>query len=139
MAIYFGKTIDEKLALADIYYAESNHIRSFDWAEHGTNAQKASLNQAEREVNLYLGADMERDFSATSWPAEWNLNFRPDYAIFEHALFILENTARAKLATSGAEMIESEGYQEEERTSGVGLSPQATRFLQLNRIQIDRG
>ena len=29
--------------------------------------------------------------------------------------------------------------QEEERTSGVGLSPQATRFLQLNRLQIARG
>lgn len=139
MALYFGQTITVKLAAAEAYFAADNHIRALDWAEYTDNEKKASLNQAEREVDLYLGTDLENEYSSTSFPASWNKNFRPDCAIFEHGLFVLENTARTKTSEAGAEMIESEEYQEEERTSGVGLSPQATRFLQLNRLQIARG
>jgi len=139
MAIYFGITIAAKLVLADAYFATDNHIRALDWSEFSDDEKKASLNQAEREVNLYLGTDLEENFDATDWPADWNKNFRPDSAVFEHGLFILENTARTKTSGNGAESIESEEYQREERTTGVGLSPQATRFLQLNRMQIERG
>ena len=139
MAIYFGQTITEKLVLADAYFAEDNHIRSIDWAKYASNEKKAALNQSEREVNLYLGTDLEENFSSTDWPEEWNKNFRPDYAVFENALFILDNTARTSGSSSGAASIESEEYQEEERVSGVGLSPQATRFLQVNRLQLTRG
>ena len=139
MALYFGQAITVKLGLADAYYAEDNHIRAIDWAEHSDNEKKAALNQSEREVNLYLGIDLEESFESIDWPADWNKNFRPDLAIFEHSLFVLENTARTKASDTGAEMIESEEYQKEERTFGVGLSPQATRFLQLNRLQVERG
>lgn len=139
MAIYFGQAIAEKLAQADAYYALDNHIMALDWGEYNDNEKKAALNQSEREVNLYLGVDMEETYPTTSWPADWNPNFRPDYAIFEQSFFVLDNTARTKGSSSGAEMIESEKYQEEERTSGLSLSPQATRFLQLNRLQIERG
>ena len=139
MAIYFGITITAKLALADTYYAADNHIRAIDWAEYSDNEKKAALNQSEREVNLYLGTDLEESFDDTDWPAEWNKNFRPDLGIFEQSLFILENTARTKTSGNGAEMIESKEYQEEERSTGVGMAPQAVRFLQLNRLQLERG
>lgn len=139
MAVYFGESITDKLALAELYFAVDNHIRALDWAEYTDNEKKAALNQSEREVNLYLGTDLEYNFSTTDFPVDWNKNFRPDFAIFENSLFILDNTARTKTSTAGAEMIESEDYQEEERTTGVGLSPQATRFLQINRLQLDRG
>ena len=136
---YFDKTITEKLAQADVYYAADNHIRHFDWDRNTDDEKKAGLNQAQREVDLYLGINLEENYSDQDFPlADWE-NFRPDYAIFEHSLFILENTARTKASGSGAQEIESEEYQEEERTSGVTMSPQAQRFLQLNRIQLARG
>lgn len=136
---YFDKTITEKLAQADAYYAVDNHIRHYDWDRITDNEKKAGLNQAEREVNLYLGCDLAETYDDQDFPiSDWD-NFRPDFAIFEHSLFILENTARTKSDGDGAQEIESEEYQEEERTSGVGMSPQATRYLQLNRIQLTRG
>jgi hypothetical protein len=140
MAIYFGQIIATKLTQANAYFAVDNHIQAVDWSKCTDNEKKAGLLQAEREVNLYLGTDLEYNFSATSWPADWNLNFRPDYAVFEHAIFILGNTARTNgNDASGAEMIESADYQRQEMTQGVGMSPQATRFLQMNRSQIERG
>ena len=139
MAVYFGQTIDEKLSQAEDYFASDNHIQHLDWAEYTEDEKKAGLNQAEREVNLYLGINLEENYDDTDWPVDWNKNFRPDYACMEQAFFILENTARTKTGGDGAEMIESEEYQREERAHGVGLSPQATRYLRMNRLQLDRG
>jgi hypothetical protein len=139
MAIYFGEDIATKLGLADDYYAEGNHIRAYDWAQFGVNEQKAGLLQAEREINAYLGIDLELSFSSTSFPISACPNKRPDYSVFEHALFILDNTARTKTGTDGAQYIESDEYQEEEKNTGVTLSPQAQRFLGMNRIQSSRG
>lgn len=137
---YFDLTIDEKLEQADAFYAPTNSVRAYDWERNTTDERKAGLNQAEREVNLYLGINLEQSYSDTDFPIADMINFRPDYAIFEHALFILENTARTKAdSDSGAQEIESTDYQEEERNHGVSLSPQAARYLQLNRIQLTRG
>jgi hypothetical protein len=139
MAIYFGKTVTEKLAIADAYFGVNSHILAHDWAKISDDDQKAALIQAEREVNLYLGTDLEDMYDETSFPITGVPNFRPDYAIFEHAYFILDNTARTEAATDGVKRIESEEYQEEERASGVTMSPQAMRYLRMNRMQICRG
>ena len=136
---YFDKTISEKLAQADEYYAEDNNIKSFDWSRYTENERKAGLNQAQREIDLYLGTCLEVLYTDQDFPLHEGSSLRPDYAIFEHALFILDNTARTRTAGTGAQDIESAEYQEEERTSGVTVSPQATRFLRLNTIQIERG
>ena len=136
---YFDQDITEKLTQADTYYGAANHIRSIDWSKNTDDEQKAGLNQAQREVDLYLGINLEEDYSDQDFPISDFENFRPDYAIFEHALFILENTARTRASGSGAQEIESEEYQEEERNNGVTMAPQAARFLQLNRIQLQRG
>lgn len=136
---YFDKTLDEKVAQADDYYAVDNHISHFDWDKWSNDEHKAAVAQSEREINLYLGIDLLEVYGDEDFPiADWE-NFRPDFAIFEQAFFILDNTARTRTSASGPEAIESEQYQKEERTSGVGVSPQATRFLQLNRIQLERG
>ena len=140
MAIYFGQDIDTKLAQADAYYAAASHISSVDWLEHNEeDARKAGLVQAEREIDMYLGTCLEDNYVETDFPTDYNKNFRPDYAVFEQALFILDNTARTRSNGSGMKMIESALYQEEERTTGVPISPQATRFLRLNRLQAVRG
>lgn len=139
MAIYFGQDLDTKLAQANTYYGVNSHIRAHDWAKVTDDDKKASLVQAEREVNLYLGLDLEEEYAGESFPLSDFINFRPDYAIFEHAFFILDNTARTADGTGGARRIESIAYQEEERSGGVPMSPQAMRFLRLNRLQITRG
>jgi len=139
MSIYFGQDIDEKLAQANAYFDPSNGVVGYDWAQHTDTEKKGSLNQAEREINLYKGINLERCYDDTDFPVDWNENFRPDYAVFEHALFILENTARTNTATDGKVMIESEEYQKEEKQTGVTMSPQATRWLGVNRISIQRG
>ena len=84
---YFDKTIDEKYAQANTYYADGNHVRAFDWLKISESERKAGLNQAQREVDLYLGTDLEDTYDDQDFPIGDNPNFRPDYAIFEHALF----------------------------------------------------
>ena len=139
MAIYFGITITEKLAIADAYFAVDNHIHAYDWVKYEDPEKKAALNQAEREINLYIGINLEERFDATSFPISGCENYRPDFAVFKHAYFILDNTARTRSSETGVGDIESESYQEEERTQGVGVSPQAERFLRINRISLARG
>ena len=139
MAIYFGKTLEEKYTQSNAYYGAESHIRHHDWEAETEPDKKAALIQAEREVNLYCGTDYERFYSNTDWPVSGIPNLRPDYAIFEQALFILDETVRTKAGTDGPKDIESDEYQQEEKNTGVGISPQATRFLQLNRLQSARG
>lgn len=139
MAIYFGLAIAAKLALAETFFDATNHIRAYDWAKYSDDEKKAGLNQAQREVDLYLGIDLDTDYDTTDWPITAYPNFRPDYAVFEQAFFILDNTARTRSASTGAKDIESEEYQQEERDTGLGLAPQATRYLRMNTIQIERG
>ena len=139
MAIYFGITIAEKLTQADAYYGVANHIRSLDWGSYVENEQKAALLQAEREIDAHLGIALEENYSETSFPISEYSSYRPDYAIFEQALYLLNNTARQRTSSSGAELIESEQYQEQERTIGVGIAPEAMVFLRINRIQMERG
>lgn len=139
MAIYFGQDIAVKLAQADAYFAEGNHIQALDWLGYTDNERKAALLQSERVIDSHLGLMLETEYSTTSFPIVENSSYRPDYAVFEEALYLLDNTARMRSATHGAEMIESEEYQAEERKFGLSISPQALCFLRINRIQIERG
>ncbi len=135
---YFDKTIEEKLEQANEYFDVENNIRHYDWEFYETEGKKAGLNQAEREINLFCGANFAEVYDDEDFPISGYENFRPDYAIFEQALFVLENTARRK-SSGGAGDIESEEYQEEERLHGVGLCPVSGRYLDLNGIQMTRG
>ena len=139
MAIYFGQTITEKLSQADTYYGVANHIRNLDWNMYVDNEQKAALLQAEREIDSHLGIALEENYSNTDFPISEYSSYRPDYAVMEQALYLLTNTARQRTSSSGAELIESEQYQEDERTIGVGISPEAMVFLRVNKIQVERG
>lgn len=139
MGYYFGQSTATKLTLADTYFGVSNHIRHFDWNEYTDDERTAAIIQAERELDAHLGLVLEDEYSSTSFPIAAAPSFRPDYAVFEHGFYLLENTARTRTASGGAEMIESEGYQEAEKTVGVGIAPEALVFLRVNRIQIERG
>ena len=138
MAIYFGQTIAEKLVQADAYYDERS-IYKHDWNKLSDGDKKLALLNSEDRVNAYLGINLEEMYDETDWPEDNNPNFRPDYAIFVDAYFILDNTATTKDGTDGVKRIESESYQEEERASGVPIAPDATRYLRMNRLQVCRG
>jgi len=136
---YFDQTIEEKLVQADAFFGPRNDVRHLDWSKISEDERMAGLAQAERTVNLYLGVDLAVTYGDDDFPLLDQNNFRPDYAIFEHAYFMLDNIARTHTAVNGSKDIESEFYQEEERTSGLVLAPDAARYLQLNRAQIMRG
>ena len=137
MAIYFGQDADTKLALADAYYDERS-VYKYDWNKLSDAEKKLGLLHSEDRINMHLGLDLEENYSSQSFPLGDNPNFRPDYAIFVDALFLLENSARTAESTEGVRRIESEDYQREERQSGVPIAPEALRYLRINRLQITR-
>lgn len=139
MAIYFGQDIATKLTQADAFFGVNSHIRTYDWAEYTDDEQKAALVQAERELDGHIGMSLEESYSETSFPIVEHSSYRPDYAVFEQALFLLDNTARSRGASGGVKAIESEEYQREERTTGVTIAPAASMYLRLARIQMERG
>jgi hypothetical protein len=139
MAVYFGESLADKYALAEVYYGDESHIRTHDWAKETEADKKAALVQSERQVDKAIGVDMDTLYADIDWPVSANPNFRPDEAIFEQALFILDNTVRTKEGSDGAKKIESDEYQEEEKVSGVGLAPATTDCLRMNMTQISRG
>lgn len=139
MAVYFGETLETKYTLAETYFGVNSHIRSHDWANFTEDDKKAALIQSEREIDSYLAIVMDTCYDDINWPLDYRPNFRPDQAVFEQALYILDNTARTEDSSDGAAFIESASYQERERDDGVGVSPQAQRFLKLSRVQLDRG
>ena len=141
MAIYFGQDIDTKLALADAYFLPTNHVQGHDWdvAKYTNDERKGALNQAEREINLRIGLDLETSFSETDFPLSYDPNKRPDIACMEQALFLLDNTARTNTSTDGRKRIESAEYQEQEKSTGVLISPEAERYLGIKRRKIVMG
>jgi len=138
MAIYFGLTPAQKLVIADAYYAAGNHISSLDWLNYSDSDRTAGIIQAEREIDAYFAISLELAFDDTSFPISEIPNYRPDNAVFEHAYFILDNTARTKTDSDGPEMIESEVYQEEEKNHGLNVAPMALTLMKLatNRIEL---
>ena len=138
MPIYFGQDIATKLSQADDYFATDNHIQAYDWAEYSDTEKKAALTQSERELDAHMGLCLELNYSTTSFPIIENSSFRPDYAVMEHAFFLLDNTARVSADSGGVKRIESDRYQREERTTGVVISPKALVFLRAQVRKIAR-
>ena len=137
MAIYFGKTIEEKLALADAYFAPSNHPMGNRWSGYGDDERKASLQHAERKINLWLRGDLESAFSETDFPVSDCPNYRPDYAVMEQGLFILDNTDR-KQDNGLKSLINNEEYDRIERTTGITLCPEASQWIQKPSVKVSQ-
>lgn len=119
----------------DLYYLPNNHIKSYSWRKYSDDEKDAAFNQAIRELQITQGRELE-DQVGTSV-------YRDDYAVAEQALFILENTPR-KLA-DGSDGIESVQLSDNEKTKtklevkGIGISPEALRFMAVNRLKMVRG
>ena len=136
---YFGQTPAQKLADADVYFAEGNHIKALDWLKFDDNDRTAGLVQAERQIDANLGSSLEFNYSGEEFPLVEFSNFRPDWAIMEQAMFILENVVRQKNTATGSGLIFNEDQEQADRTHGTLICSEASLYLQLNRISIERG
>ncbi len=65
--------------------------------------------------------------------------YRDDYAIFEQALFLLDETVRTTGSANSAQMIETADTEQRDRYFGVTISPMAQKYLAIQRIKISRG
>jgi len=123
----YTKTITD----ANAYYATTSHVRSFDWANYSTDERTGALAQAKREIELFINRDVT-DPATTD-------RFRDDYAIFEQALFILDETVRTTTSENSAQMIETVDTEQRERNYGVTLCPMAQKYLARQRLKVSRG
>jgi hypothetical protein len=123
----YTKTITD----ANTYFAPSSHVRALDWANYTTDERQGALTQAKREIELFIMRDVE-DPAASD-------RFRDDYAIFEQAMFILDQTVRTINSQNSAQMIETADSSERDRYYGVTLSPIAQKYLARQRLRISRG
>lgn len=123
----YTQTITE----ANTFFSETSHIRAYDWANYTTNERTAALAQAKRQLELYLDRDLY-DPAATD-------RYRDDYAQFEQALFLLDETPRTRESTSSAQIIPTIESEERDKYYGVTISPEAMRYLATKRIRLTNG
>ena len=123
----YTKDIDD----ADAYFAVTSHVKALDWANYGTNEKTAALTQAQREIEVMLNRD--------AYDPSTGDRYRDDYAIFEQALWLLEETVRTTNSQNSAQIIETVDSEQRDSTYGITICPQAMRFLQIQRVRISRG
>lgn len=125
----YTKTIDD----ANIYFYPNNHIRAYNWRKYKNDEQIAALAQAKRIIILSSGREMQDPVSTDI--------YRDDYAIFEQALWILENTPRQKSSGVAGTITlvkdAEEGNMMDRKP--ILVCPEAQQYLSNNRIKFARG
>ena len=120
---------------ADTYFGVNNDVRHYEWVSHSDGLRTAAFNQAIRTIESVLGGGLSDPVIST------NAGYRPDYAVYEEALWILQNTEITN-ANDGTPAVIDLAEDAESKTierKEVLLSPKARRFLQLNFTKIVRG
>ena len=80
---------------------------------------------------MFVGRDV-RDPHASD-------RFRDDYAIFEQAIYLLDQTVRTRESVNSAQIVETVDQAERDRYYGVTISPAAMRFLAAKRVRFTNG
>jgi hypothetical protein len=77
------------LTSAEAYFEQENHIHAASWARYNEQQKKAALAQAARILARACSvADVTAEFDTDE-------SINPEYAIFEQALFMLQNLPMA--------------------------------------------
>ena len=120
------------VADCETYYHPNNHLLSYSWRKYNANEKNAAFTQAKRELEVSLGRELE--------DPDDDDTYRDDYAHFEQALYILENTPR-QLEDGIAQVVDLAKDENAENIDqrGVGISPQAKRFFAINVLKFVRG
>ena len=121
-------------ATMDAYFGINNDVRHWEYASFSDGLRTAAFNQAVRELESVLGRTLS-DPTTTSDTVE-----RVDYAIYEQALWTLENTTVTKGDDGGAvvDLAKDEQFDTIQRKELI-LAPKARRYLRMDFIKIARG
>jgi hypothetical protein len=115
----------------DAYWRPDLRVKANKWRSFDEELRKAAFNQAVDEIKLYLNRTVEDPPTGTT------SIYRDDYAVYEQALYILENAnIQKKAGQSSAVKI---GRNEEQKEDDNWLSPQAVRYLYVSKLRIARG
>lgn len=120
------------------YFDAESHIRATVWQQFGERQQKAAIAQAKRQLSRAIDDDIEDEIIDTD-----DHVYRPDYAVYEQALWLLENGVIADADNAAPAALSSDPEQSDgARDSQRGLlSPEALRWLGIvpGRIMLRRG
>ena len=116
---------------ANIYFGAASHVRATDWANIPTAERTAALAQAKREIEARLNRDL--------YDPDDTDRYRDDYAVFEQALYLLEETVRTTNGTNSAQIIETVDSEQRDKFYGITICPQAMIFLSIQKLRIARG
>ena len=114
----------------DAYWRPDLRVKANKWRGYDDELRDAAFNQAVDDLKLYLNRTL-------CDPSAGQGIYRDDYAVYEQALYILENTNIQELA--GADAVVKIGRNEEFRVDDNWLSPQALRYLYVSRLRVARG
>lgn len=121
---------------AEAYFAPTNHIRSAHWAIFESEQKAAAIAQAKRILNRACRSkDIETDF-------ETDEDSNPEYAIYEQALYMLQNLpmANADETFAVADAVDSESATKTRRPDQGIIAPEARRWLTAgDDVAVSRG
>ena len=120
---------------ADTYFGLNNHVKHYEWVSYSDGMRTAAFTQSLRTLESVLGVTLSDETITT------NSGYRPDYAVYEQAIWILENTEiknSKEQAPAVINLTSDEKSQTTERKE-ILLSPEARRYLRMNFIKIARG
>lgn len=73
-------------ALADDYFGPQNHVRSPQWKSFDAPLRDAAIAHAKRMVSRTINTEV------TDETVDNDIYYRPDYAVYEQALYMLMNS-----------------------------------------------
>ena len=115
------------LATANTYFGPTNHLRSFIWQKFQTAQRQAALTHATRIIQRVTGVEPSDTVTTNSY------QLRPDLAVCEQALFMLE---RSPAIADGKEaaprfLSSQQGSPDDarEEVDPYDIAPEAMRWL----------
>lgn len=124
------------VAGAQAYFAAGNHSKAGIWSRFAPDLQKSGIAEARR----VLGRLMKRALVDPTDPADETEFPRDDYAAYEQAIWILENSSIADGSQATAKFIAGRAIPTEARERQRDeLAPEAIRWLFRGRIMVSRG
>ncbi|MDH3563104.1 MAG: hypothetical protein OEN49_06880 [Gammaproteobacteria bacterium] len=125
-------------ALAATYFGASSHLNYGVWFAFSDEQQDAAIAHATRLITRALGTEVTNE--TTDTPS----SYRPDYAVYEQAFFMLANsTAIVDGTQTGPKFVSDDGTgQPRERRDVFTICREAQRWLNASAgagVQIARG
>ena len=121
------------------YFKTDNHLQGHRWASFSEAQQGAAIHQARRILSRILGDELD-DAEAAYVEGD---SYREEYAVYEQALWMLENSAFPNTQGTGpVYTAETPGTADNIRDSQKQyIAPEALRWLEIapGQIRLERG